>query len=93
MASRKDLKKDIDALVFDLISDCYDCIDEDPDRDFSGYEQIINEIIDLEEELLSRINQYDSKKGTNSNTYFNNIKAELAEGLKKGYEDLKALNK
>ncbi len=93
MASRKDLKKDIDILVFDLISDCYDCIDENPDRDFSGYEQIINEIIDLEEELLSRINQYDSKDGTNSKAYFNNIKSELAEGLKKGYEDLKALSK
>ena len=93
MASRKDLKKDIDFFVFDLISDCYDCIDEHPDKDFSGFEQIINDIIDLQDDLLTRINQYDPKSEQNSKTYFNDIKKELAEGLKKGYQSLEELRK
>lgn len=93
MASRKDLKKDIDYFVFDLISDCYTCIDENPDKDLSGLEQIINDVIDLQDSLVSRINNFDSKGEENSKDYFNNIKADLAEGLKKGYEALNELKK
>ncbi len=93
MASRKDLKKDIDFFVFELISDCYDCIDENPDKDFSGFEQIINEIVDLQDELLTQINQYDTKSESNSKEYFKIIKNELTEGLKEGYLALEALRK
>jgi hypothetical protein len=93
MASRKDLKKDIDYFVFDLVSDCYERMDENPDQDFSGYEQIINDIIDLQDNLLARINQYDSGKDSKSRKYFKEIKNDLAEGLKKGYEALESLSK
>ncbi len=93
MASRKDLKKDIDYFVFDLISECYACINENPDKDFSGYERIINDIIELQDILLIRINQFDPKSGTRSRRYFHTIKKDLAEGLKKGYQALDALGK
>jgi len=93
MASRKELKKDIEYLVFDLVADCYTCIDENPDKDFSGYEKIINDVIELQDSLLSRINQYDSKSEENSRLYFQNIKVDLAEGLKRGYQSLEKLGK
>ena len=93
MASRKDLKKDIDYFVFDLISDCYACIDENPDQDLSGYEQIINDIIDLQEDLFSRINKYKPTLEVEPNEYFKAVKADLAEGLKKGYEALEQIKK
>ena len=93
MASRKDLKKDIDFFVFELISDCYDCIDENPDKDFSGFEAIINDIVDLQDELLAQINQYDTKSESNSKEYFKVIKNELTEGLKEGYLALEELRK
>lgn len=93
MASRKDLKKDIDYIVFDLISDCYDCIDENLDQDLSGYEQIINDIIDLQDDLLTRINQYDPKDEKNLKGYFSDIKNDLEKGLKSGYKALEDLRK
>ncbi len=93
MASRKNLKKDIDYFVFDLISECYACINENPDMDLSGYEQIINDIIELQDTLLTRINQFNPKEGENSNKYFHTIKEELADGLKSGYQALDALSK
>ena len=93
MASRKDLKKDIDYFVFDVIADCYACINENPDQDFSGYEQIINDIIVLQEALLIRINQFDPSGGVSSRKYFQNIKADLAEGLKSAYESLEEVTK
>ena len=93
MASRKNLKKDIDYFVFDLISECYTCINDNPDMDFSGYEQIINDIIDLQDKLMTRINQFDPLGGESSNKYFHTIKEELADGLKSGYQALDALGK
>jgi len=93
MASRKDLKKDIEYFVFDLISDCYQCINDNPDKDMSGYEQIINDVIELHDSLLTRINQFDSKAGKSSRKYFQQIKADLATGLKDGYQALEALGK
>lgn len=93
MASRKELKKDIDYFVFDLISECYECISENPEMDMSGYEKIINDVIELQDQLLIRINQFDAKSGENSKKYFQAIKKDLAEGLKKGYQDLEVLDK
>jgi len=93
MASRKDLKKDIEYLVFDLIADCYQFINDNPDKDFSGYEQIINDIIDIHDSLLTRINQFDPKGGESSRKYFHRVKIDLAEGLKKGYTSLEELVK
>lgn len=91
MASRKDLKKDVDYLIFELISECYASINERPDQDLSGYEQIINDIIEMHEDLLSRINQFDTKSGEHSRKYFKNIKIDLADGLKKAYKSLDLL--
>jgi len=93
MASRKDLKKDIEYFVFDLISDCYQCISDNPDKDMSGYEQIINDVIELHDSLLTRINQFDTKSGESSRKYFHQIKVDLASGLKAGYQALEALGK
>ena len=93
MASRKDLKKDIVYFVFDLIAECYACINENPDMDFSACEQIINEVIELQEDLITRINQFNPNPGENSRKYFQNIRKDLAEGLEKGYQALDALGK
>jgi len=91
MASRKELKKDIDHDIFDLISDCYGLIHESPDKDLSGFEQIINDAMELKEGLVTRINKFDSSEAGVTKKYFNEIKADLAAGLKLGYEKLKVL--
>lgn len=91
MASRKNLKKDIDYLVFELLADCYGCIYENPDMDLSGYEGIINDAIDLKEDLLSRINQFDNSEG-NAKSFFKTIQMDLLKGLNAGYEKLQKVS-
>lgn len=88
MASRKNLKKDIDYLVFELIADCYGCIYENPDMDFSGFEGVINDAIQLKEELITKINQYDPDVQGRARIFFKSIRQELVNGLKGGYEKL-----
>ncbi|MBT3244580.1 MAG: hypothetical protein HN352_15640 [Bacteroidetes bacterium] len=91
MASRKDLKKDIDYLVFEIIADCYGCIYENPEMDLSGFEEIINDSIHLKESLIVRINQYDPEENGNSRKYFKSIRIDLVKGLKAGYEKLNSI--
>lgn len=91
MASRKELKKDVDYLVFELVADCYGCIYENPDMDLSGFERVINEAVELKEVLITRINQYDPSEKGNSRKYFKSIRHDLVKGLKGGYEKLNTI--
>jgi len=91
MASRKNLKKDIDYLITDLIFDCYACMEEHPEKDFSVYEQLINDAMSLREDLLTKINHFDPGKDGNSRTYFLNIKRDLVVGVTQAYDKLKSI--
>jgi hypothetical protein len=91
MASKKNLKKDIDYLITDVIMDCYECMEERPEKDFSAYEQIINEIDALRMSLLERINLYDRKVHGRSHPYFLGIKKDLVEGIHSAHDKLMKL--
>ena len=91
MASKKHLKKDIDYLILDVIMDCYECMDEHPEKDFSAYEQIINDIEALRLNLLDRINQYDRKVHGRSNPYFLAVKKDLVVGIHAAHDNLMKL--
>lgn len=91
MASRKNLKKDIDYLIFELIADCYGFIYENPDMDLSGFEGVINDAIELKEDLITRINQYDPESQGRARTFFKTIRHDLIDGLKAGYEKLEKI--
>ena len=91
MASRKNLKKDIDYLITDLILDCYSCMEEHPEKDFSMYEEIINEAIGLKEDLVERINHFGPEKHGGSKAYFLNIKKDLILGVTQAYDKLKTI--
>ncbi|MCX6224166.1 MAG: hypothetical protein NTV01_05370 [Bacteroidia bacterium] len=70
MASKKNLKKDIDYLITDVILDCYACMEEHPEKSSSSYEEIINEIIIVKEDLLERINHFDPGTHGSSRKHF-----------------------
>ncbi|HBB92227.1 MAG: hypothetical protein A2X22_06665 [Bacteroidetes bacterium GWF2_49_14] len=91
MASRRNLKKDIDYLITDLIIDCYGCMEEHSEKDFSQYEQIINDAIILKEDLIERINQFSPGTSGGSKSYFLNLKRDLILGVTQAYDKLKSL--
>ncbi|MCK9325977.1 MAG: hypothetical protein M0P69_10835 [Bacteroidales bacterium] len=91
MASRRILKRDINYVVSDLILDCYACMEEQPEKDFSRYEQIINDAIIMKEDLYERINHFDPSKHGSSKDYFLTIRKDLFVWMTQAYENLKAL--
>ncbi len=88
MASKKILKKDIDYLITEVILDCYACIEEHPERDLSAYEEIINEIIILKEEMIERINKFNRKADGNSRAYFRALKNDLILRITNSHQKL-----
>lgn len=91
MASKKNLKKDIDYLITDVILDCYACMEDHTEKSFSAYEEIINEIIVVKEDLLERINHFDSSIHGKSRSYFVGIKKDLVLSITKAYDKLTEL--
>jgi hypothetical protein len=91
MASKKNLKKDIDYLITDLILDCYACMEDHPEKDMSSYEEIINGIMIIKDDLVERINHFDSAIHGKSRVYFLKIKKDLISGITDAYEKLTKL--
>lgn len=74
MASIKDLKKDVNTVLSDVIEECYIgqlTTDEKKSKDF---EKIIDESIDTFDELIEKINQ---KEVENRSKYLKSVKKEL----------------
>lgn len=78
MASRRDLKRAINAEIADVIDHCYDIVAESPEK-----EAKMNEIVDASVELYDRmiiaINSY--KSAENKGAYFAELEANLDKEL------------
>lgn len=56
MASVKRLKKDVDYVISEIISDCYTCLIINNDIDQNGVLTIVEEAVNLRNSLFDRIN-------------------------------------
>ena len=61
MANKRTIKKDIDFLVYQVVSDCYTFKYLFPDKDQKEADKIIEEAIDTRNELFMRVNHPDGK--------------------------------
>lgn len=93
MASIKNLKKDVDAVIFELVSDCYTYKFLFPDKNNEKVEQLINETLVLRNNLISKIN---NPKGDDSKAikkYYKTIYDELFKSADEGFNNLSSLAK
>lgn len=74
MASIKNLKKDINFVLGDIIEECYMWEIEHPDADPKKAEAIINEAIEAFDGFIDRVH---SKEIENQKAHFNAIKNDL----------------
>ena len=92
MASKRELKKDVDYLIFELFSDCFAYKEVFPDDNADEIAEIINDAIDLRNDLIARINHPDGKDNRRiTKTYFQNVSKDLFEGVDKLFGRLSAL--
>jgi len=87
MASIKNLKKDINYVLGDIIEECYTWESLNPKASTKAAEAIIDEAIEAFDVLIEKVN---SKDIENKKSHYNNINLELE---KKANKLIKKINK
>jgi len=87
MASIKNLKKDVNRILAEVIEECYSFQLDADEKTNSKIEGIIDEAIETFDQLIQKIHD---KNVENKSTHYNNITKELQT---KGNELLEKLNK
>ncbi|MCU0362158.1 MAG: hypothetical protein MUE32_02270 [Bacteroidales bacterium] len=84
MSSRRDLKKDIDYLVYELLSDCFIYSDMHPGENIDELSSIIAEAVDLRNDLIARVNNPDGAGNPKLiRAYYKAVEKNMNEGVDK----------
>lgn len=86
MAKIRDLKNEVNYLVYEIISDCNSVINIHPDKKNQAI-KLVEEAVKLRNDLVEKINH--PKQATPS--YFKEIRKELLSGADKIFEKLRKL--
>jgi hypothetical protein len=93
MASVRELKKDIDYLVFEVISDCLLYTDVNPDNNGEEVNLIITDAVGFRNDLIARVNNPDGKDNPKIvKAYYKSVEKDLLKGVDKLFDRLSALS-
>jgi hypothetical protein len=93
MASVRELKKDIDYLIFEVISDCFVYSNLHPDNKTDELTELIAEAVEFRNDLIARVNNPDGKDNAKIvRAYYKSISKDLLEGVDNLFEKLSALS-
>jgi hypothetical protein len=93
MASVRELKKDIDFLVFEVISDCFVYSNLHPDNKSDELTTLINDAVELRNDLIARVNNPDGKDNPKIvKSYYKSVAKDLMTGVDKLFERLSAIS-
>jgi hypothetical protein len=94
MASIRWLKKEINRLTFEVVSDCFTFMEIHPDKDSKELQKIISDTILLRNEMISRINQGSKKNNPGfSKLAARGIITEFYKGIDQSFVKLSKLSK
>ena len=92
MASIRELKKDIDYLVFEVISDCFTYSSVHPDNKSDELSAIITDAVNFRNDLISRVNNPDGKDNPKIlKAYYKMVQKDLNVGVDKLFDRLSSL--
>ncbi len=93
MASVRELKKDIDYLVFEVISDCLLYSDINPGNNGDEVNSIISDAVGFRNDLIARVNNPDGKDNAKIvKAYYKTVEKDLLTGVDKLFDRLSALS-
>ncbi len=87
MASIRNIKKDIDYLVNEVVSDSFLCLQISTGKKNDEVIEVINQIADKRNDLLSKINSA-PKNNKETKAYFKAINKELIDSVDNAFEKL-----
>jgi predicted HAD superfamily phosphohydrolase len=94
MASIKDLKKDIDYLFFELISDCFMFTSLHEGQKKTAAQDLIEEAVSMRNEFIDRVNNPDGKDNpVLVRAYYNTLRKDLFEKVDSYFERLSQITK
>lgn len=92
MASVRELKKDIDYLVFEVISDCFVFSGLNPDNKSDELSVLISDAVNFRNDLIARVNNPDGKDNPKIiKAYYKTVQKDLLEGVDKLFTRLSEL--
>jgi hypothetical protein len=94
MASVRELKKDIDYLVFEVISDCFVYSSIHPDNKSDELTTLISDAVEFRNDLIARVNNPDGKDNPKIiKAYYKTLEKDLMTGVDKLFTRLSSLSK
>ena len=94
MASVRELKKDIDYLVYEVISDCFVFSGLHPDIRSDEVSAIISEAVEFRNDLIARVNNPDGKDNPKIvKAYYKSVEKDLLTGVDKLFSRLSSMTK
>jgi hypothetical protein len=94
MASVRGLKKDIDSLIFEVISDCFIYSGLHPENKPDEVSAIISDAVNFRNDLIARVNNPDGKDNPKIvKAYYKTVEKDLISGVDKLFEKLSSLSK
>jgi hypothetical protein len=93
MASVRELKKDIDYLIFEVISDCFVFSNVHPEDKSDELSTIISDAVAFRNDLIARVNNPDGKDNPKIvKAYYKAVSKDLLSGVDKLFERLSSLS-
>ena len=94
MANKRNLKKDIDYLVYEVVSDCFTVMSVQNEEKGEQLAEVIADAVKLRNDLFARVNHPDGKEnGKIVKKYFTKVRLDLIEGIDKLFERVSAIAK
>ena len=92
MASIRELKKNIDSLIFEVISDCFVYSDVHPENKPDELSAIISDAVSFRNDLIARVNNPDGKDNPKIvKAYYKLLEKDLISGVDKLFKRLSIL--
>ena len=93
MANQRGLKKDIDSMVFEVISDCFTYSEVNADSQSDKVNLIISDAVELRNDLIARVNNPDGKNNPKIiKAFYKKVEKDLIEGVDKLFSRLSSLS-
>ena len=90
MASLKDIKKDINFLADQMLSECFSFMEYSPVNNLENVLDILHDVEQLRQNLLFKVNN--PPENENTKLYYRNIATEMYDMNMKLLEDLNSLS-
>jgi hypothetical protein len=93
MASIRELKKDIDYLIYEVISDCFVYSNIHPENKTDELSTLISDAVEFRNDLIARVNNPDGKDNPKIvKAYYKTLEKDLIAGVDELFERLSTLS-